>query len=521
MADFESDYADFRAPVRHGESLIQPGLVRADSLLRNNRQLADGWPSEIVELRQIAREQLVSDAIRYTGTYRDTSWVNERTDSEIILAGHQPTLFHPGVWFKNFALHEIGVRTGALPINLVIDNDVASGCSVRVPNEFGQRVSVPYDRASGGVPYEQTEIVDRALYDTFDVEVAKVVRGVVPDPSVEPLWKHARAALKRCGFAGCAMAQARHGLEGELGRQSLEVPLGVAVRGLSFAKFVLLILRDYRRFWACYNDSAVHYRVAHGIRSRAHPVPNLGREGDWWEAPLWLYGNSDPQRRQVWVRHEGDTIVISDRSNPSRDLRLEIDRPNLAAEQLVSHASGDFKLRPRALLTTMYARLVLSDLFIHGIGGAKYDQLGNNIVRMFFGIEPAEMMAISATVLLPGISDSFDAQGKSKLLRQIRQTRFQGERFSDFDLPSDLIQRKNELLQSIPGRGEKKKWHDEMTLVNRQMSSLLEPLREQFRSELQKIQADEDVHRSLASREHPFCVFPLDYLTSAYERMLS
>ena len=31
---------------------------------------------------------------------------------------------------------------------------------------------------------------------------------------------------------------------------------------------------------------------------------------------------------------------------------------------------------------------VLSDLFIHGIGGAKYDELTDEIIRRFFGIEP-------------------------------------------------------------------------------------------------------------------------------------
>ena len=41
----------------------------------------------------------------------------------LLLAGHQPELFHPGVWVKNFALNGLARRHGATPLNLVVDND--------------------------------------------------------------------------------------------------------------------------------------------------------------------------------------------------------------------------------------------------------------------------------------------------------------------------------------------------------------------------------------------------------------
>ena len=41
----------------------------------------------------------------------------------IFLAGHQPELFHPGVWFKNFALGDLARRYQATAVNLVIDSD--------------------------------------------------------------------------------------------------------------------------------------------------------------------------------------------------------------------------------------------------------------------------------------------------------------------------------------------------------------------------------------------------------------
>ena len=59
------------------------------------------------------------------------------------------------------------------------------------------------------------------------------------------------------------------------------------------------------------------------------------------------------------------------------------------------------KIRSRALITTLWARLVLGDLFLHGIGGAKYDQLTDLLIERFFGLTPPGFMVLSATLHLP------------------------------------------------------------------------------------------------------------------------
>ena len=48
----------------------------------------------------------------------------------------------------------------------------------------------------------------------------------------------------------------------------------------------------------------------------------------------------------------------------------------------------------------MFSRFLLGDLFIHGIGGAKYDELGDEISRRFFGIEPPGFLTVSMTLWL-------------------------------------------------------------------------------------------------------------------------
>src|SRR6185295_10034126 len=59
------------------------------------------------------------------------------------------------------------------------------------------------------------------------------------------------------------------------------------------------------------------------------------------------------------------------------------------------------KIRSRALTTTMFARVFLADLFVHGIGGGIYDELTDRIIERFFGIPAPAYLIVSATLQLP------------------------------------------------------------------------------------------------------------------------
>lgn len=522
-----------RAPEASGGTMISPPLDDAELLLKFNtsRSWAGSTPDadaiiDWADLRQRARAQLISDAMRYTRSYRDVDvhGGEPHTEMPLIMGGHQPSLFHPGVWFKNFGLHWIARQCGGVAINLVIDNDVCSSTSVRVPvvDSVGRarRQTVSYDRRRGGLPYEQTTIEDDELFDSFDHRLRESIAPLVPDPLIGKLWRHARAARQRCGIAGCALAQARHSLESELNWQTLEIPLGVAVRGLPFAEFVVAVIDQIGRFTDVYNRSTDEYRHWHRIRSHAHPVPNLRSEDDWIETPLWLYGNDDPQRRGVWVRRRGTEWELSDRNR--RSVRLDARDLKSAAAQLIDHASPDFKLRPRALMTTMFARLVLSDLFLHGIGGGKYDQLADQIIRRFFQIEPPKFQIISGTVRLPGQRLDADRDfNANRLQRLIRETVFHGEKhLPDNPQARQWIRQKQSLIDQPPMTASRAAWHREVSAVNQAMAIELTDQRHQWqkqRAELEFARSNEQV---LASREHSFTLFPLEYLRESFDRMI-
>ncbi len=528
-------YRTYRAPRENGEALIEPALADCSRLLASNRANSAAWTFDLCgvpfdEVRQAARDELVRDAVRYTSAYRQV--IDLPPDAAIVMAGHQPTLFHPGVWFKNFVLDEVANRAAnvsVIGINLVIDNDAAATAAVRVPVIDRQTHTVTgstvvIDSALSGVPYEQTRIRDRDVFDSFGVRLAEAIAPLESGPLeagplVRELWPFAQAAAVRCENVACALAQARHALEGTLGLRTLEVPISVVCRSESFAAFTLSILNHLVRFRSIYNDAVIQYRQAHGIRSNAHPVPELAAEDDWIEAPLWLYGDDSPQRRGVWVRQVGEGIEISDRRDKS--FVLDRSRDRSAAAALAAQGGSNWKLRPRALLTTMYARMVLCDLFMHGIGGAKYDQLGDQILKRFYGVEPNEMMVVSATLQLPVADEFADARTPNQVRRRLRDLRFAPDTFPPQSPAAvSLVKRKRELLARIPASGSKRNWHVELTRVNQQLSELLSGERAELETALATAIAAASANSILRSREYSFALFNLESLVNRYRQML-
>ena len=99
-----------------------------------------------------------------------------------------------------------------------------------------------------------------------------------------------------------------------------------------------------------------------------------------------------------------------------------------AVERLRELADRTVRLRTRALTTTLFSRFLLGDLFIHGIGGAKYDELGDEIARRFLRIEPPAFLTVSMTLWLGLPSDPVNLGDLAGVERGLRDLRFNPDR---------------------------------------------------------------------------------------------
>jgi hypothetical protein len=322
---------------------------------------------------------------------------------------------------------------------------------------------------------------------------------------------------------GRRLAQGRHLLEEQLGLQTFELPLSTICQTYRFRWFAAHLLANSPRFIESYNSSLAEFRTTNRVRSHSHPVPALEPMAEWMEAPFWLWTRDNPVRRRLFVRCQANSLELTDRADVHFELHADSQsRLDAAVDQLAAAEARGIKLRPRALITTMYARLVLSDLFIHGIGGAKYDELTDAIIRRFFGIEPPAYVTATATFRLAIDRPNISLEDVRASAQRIRDLRYRPESFlrdpvvrNDAHLAqklSALAAEKRDFLDQHDLRRCSQQVFDQLNTLNRAMHDLLKSVEEQMRAWHADLIAQAKQAQLLSSREFSFVLFPSENL---------
>jgi hypothetical protein len=496
-------------PVRPAK----PGCPSAGRTGMSVQQLG-GLGMSLDELRQLARMEVLSAARRYLEEAGEPvpDWSGER----LLLAGHQPELFHPGVWFKNFALQALAQKHTAIPLNLVVDNDVVKDTSLRVPH--GPRVArVPFDQGMSDAPYEERRVLDEALFANLPERVAELTRDWPFQPLLPQFWRAVRRHAERTPLLGERFARARRDLERAWGARPLEVPLCRVCQTEAFARFAIHLLRDLPRFHAAYNGAVKDYRARHGLRSRNHPVPDLATSGDWLEAPFWTWTAGVGRRHRLFATGNGDTIQLRAAGEIVAELRDDAESQVAQWRRLEGEGR---KLRTRALTTTLFSRLCLGDLFVHGIGGGKYDEVTDRIIRDFFGLAPPGYVVLTATMLLPLERYPDAAAQRHELQRLLRDLHWNPHRHvskdGDLRVRHILAERQAWIERPCSTHAERKRRYEKLRTLTEQLRPQVRLEENHVARHLRGLDDLERLHEARSSREYAFCLFPEEMLQSFY-----
>jgi hypothetical protein len=523
MINATIEYRRFRAPTEHGAVLAEPSLQEAPGLVVENRLRRENWRRELQgrwlpDLARQARHDVWQAARCYTGQYLDVHDFHGCEDGvPIVATGHQPELFHPGVWIKNFANSAIAKSVGGGAIHLIIDNDAVASPSIRIPSgrlENPQMGTIAYDVASGETPYENRVVRDHGAFESFATRLQERLTPFVKQPLVGEYWPQVVAAAREQGNLGYAIAQARHQWEAEWGVQSCELPLSHVCDQEAFRWFLAHLLAHLPRFREIYNASLLEYRQAHRLRSRTHPVPELAREGEWLEAPFWVWRVDAPRRERLFVRRSGHQLELSNRKRSLGFLPLntEVDA-SAAVARCADWSARGWRFRPRALLTTMFARMFLSDLFIHGIGGAKYDQLTDVIIQRFFDIEPPTYLVLTATAKLPLPDTATNMADVRRLDGLLRELRYNPQRHVALDAETrPLVADKRRWIAADEANLDRRARHRALTSINERLQPFVARQRAELITQRAELLRQIKRDRVLGSREFAFCVFPRETL---------
>jgi hypothetical protein len=519
-------YRRLRAPKEDRGALVDPPFERVGGLFQTNQRLRRGYDYDLhgrslAEVSRQARGELLDEARQWTGQYRDTDFGQVDPSAPIFLAGHQPQLFHPGVWFKSFVLAELARRHGAIAVNLLIDSDTLKRPELRVPGGSADRpqvAQIPMDDAGPIVPYEERRILNRETFADFGRRAAEQIAPLVPDPLVSQYWPLAVERMRQSDNLGACLAQSRHQLEGRWGCSTLEIPQSRVCRARAHGWFVAHLLAELPRLRAVYNEVVEQYRRIHRIRSRAHPVPNLAREDEWLEAPFWVWTRADPRRRRLFVRSGRGEIVLSDRGSLETRLPLTVDGDAAGAVDRLGELEREgVKLRCRALMTTLWARLVLGDLFVHGIGGAKYDQVTDALAARFFGLQPPSFLVVSATLHLPVARRRATADDLRAIEQGLRELTYHPECYiNGLEGPGDrhdaeaakLIDAKKAWIRTPSTPDNARARFEQIRRINEALQRYVEPHRARLLAQRRQTARAVGAEAILSGREFGFCLFP-------------
>jgi hypothetical protein len=510
------------APSGDGSVYVDPPLDKLDGLIASNVRRRASYDYDVQgrslsELGTLARRELVAEAVTYTSRYRSVD--APRDVDKLFLAGHQPQMFHPGVWVKNFALAEIARKAGATPINLVIDSDAVKSTSIAVPSgtrEHPHLDHVSFDEHSVGIPFEDRPIRDRAMFDSFGDRAAERIAGLVADPLLRTFWPRVLGRAHETNNLGASLAEARHQVEGDWGLQTLELPQSRVCQTEAFAWFAAHVLAHLPRFWDVYNDTVHEYRRVYRLRSADHPVPDLESSDGWLEAPLWLWSADKPVRRRLFARQRGDELVVTDRRELEFSLDMTADGDaEKAVEQLRALSDRGIRLRTRALLTTLFARTVACDLFLHGIGGGKYDELTDVIASRFFGFALPRLVVLSGTLRLPIARSPMDGQTTGdnplrSLHQRLRELEFHPERFLDGqsnETAAIVAQKERWIATPATHDNARERWRA-IRQSNAELQPFVEQQRRQWLGRRDELRDRLTAERVLGRRDFAFCLYP-------------
>jgi hypothetical protein len=254
------------------------------------------------------------------------------------------------------------------------------------------------------------------------------------------------------------------------------------------------------------------------LRNAAQPLPDLAVDKGWSEAPFWIWTKSDPIRRSLWWSRSGNDVLLSDAQRTTYwTLNNALRTNDDGFERLCALCDNEFSLRPRALTNTMFLRMLCCDTFVHGIGGAKYDQVTDLLMFDLFSIEPPGFISLSQTTLLPVEAELSTQRDYVENRRILREMHFHPERFLDKalrDTPkvSSIEKNKEKWIATILDRGKRQKRHDEIAAANAELRGYLQEKAEKQKKFLNDLESALRVSQVLGSREWSFCLFPKAFL---------
>ncbi|HWB18728.1 MAG TPA: hypothetical protein VG711_00385 [Phycisphaerales bacterium] len=307
----------------------------------------------------------------------------------LVMTGHQPVLWHPGVLAKYFAVEAFAKAAGGSCANLVIDTH---------EGDFGE-LAIPVRAANGRISARTERMIDGEGENAMCFQKAhhpmrvEVNRGDTWGFVIDGLETMRKVIERRAHEQNAAMQMARamDDLRIEVagsGEEMKAVGASDLMKTSLWRVMAGAMAKDAGACARAYNAAAQRHSEARVEFLSVNETAGSGGA----ELPVWVVGKSGAKRRGF-----------------AADVEAWLQNPAMV------------NLQPRALLTTAIVRIGLADLFVHGRGGGVYDRIMEEWMKEWLGVTPAPMTVVSADVLLPLGVEQPSAGGVRGAIAQARR----------------------------------------------------------------------------------------------------
>ncbi len=508
------DFTKLKTPPDDGDVLIEPPRSHL-------RRLAE---SNYAHLSSISLPVLDTDIQRIRAEQRTV--LCPSCSGPIVMTGHQPEFIHAGVWAKHVVASRLADTLGGRAVNFVVDSDVPNSGTLEIPAVRDNHVvahGIPNGLSPAGAPFEHRATQDKAAIERFATAVRESM-GPRFAESCMPRFLEALADAPETGDWVDQMVCARRSVERDFGIDMVEHRISRVFGGPMTADMML----HAARFSACYNIALSEYRRRYRVRSANRPIPDLHVEGTRIELPLWIY-RPRTVRQRLFVEKSGNALLIfSGRDRVAKIAVDDLSRSDRLADAF--GACGDYVIRPRALAVTLWARLFAGDLFIHGIGGAKYDRITDALIRRYYEVEPPSPACVSATLRSDLPSPGATGGALRAATATLRDMRFNPQRHVAVTERNQVLFEEREravrtaiaLKSEAPGdRRRRRNAFESIRSISEQLASSASDVLRQYGKTAERLRGELADARAAGRRDYFFALHARSRLQRLHDKLAS
>lgn len=499
-----------KVPDKSGEFFCSYDPANIPSLFKSNQELFNSYKIKIggKSYRDFCKD-LESDILNLIPGKNSGP-----LSRPFISSGHQPVLYHPGILAKNVFIDKVAEENRGTAFDFIIDFDCPSeiGCYTIAQKEKIERKKEVLLRLESQQPLECCAPPSYNQFKEFCEKNQDYFQAFSESPitkNIENFFQNGKNALPVSKNLADFLLTTRKGFEkGSL--RYLGIMLSSLCKTSSFLLFALHIAEDIKIFFDIYNRQLEKYRINHKLRYKANPFPNLKKDLDKFEIPFWCI--KENRRKPVYVVHEGPYILFYSENSI-----------------LFKYKEGDFghafriieekkiNLRPKAVSLTLFLRMFFTDIFIHGISGAKYDEVTDGIIEKYFKVKPPGYIAVSLTLFPDLPLNKVPKNEIDNLKTIIRDIKYNPEIFEtqidDYELKKKfrkLIEKKQKLLKQGELFKDKKEHYRQLKSITEELSAFLHMYDLKIKNQLRFLEEKEKEDQVVCFREYPYFLYDVN-----------